>query len=283
MLSYRHAFHAGNFADVLKHLVLVNTLDYLCRKPAPVLYLDTHAGAGAYSLTSLMATHTGEAREGILKLDLDALEVRLPEDARPVLARYRECLAPFLREQHYPGSPALAAAVLRAQDSLRLFELHTTDFGLLAARFARDRRVTCEQGDGFHAIKALLPAAGKRAVVLIDPSYEIKEDFRRVAQAMELAWKRMPAAQVLLWYPVLRERQDEHLIRALVRSGMRDLWQFELGVAPNPYRTGMTASGILALNPPWTLPAQLREALPLLQESLAGGEGHWKVECLAPE
>ena len=283
MLSYRHAFHAGNFADVLKHLVLVNVLQYAMRKEAPLFYVDTHAGAGLYGLNADAARKTGEAAEGIGKLDFAALQEQAGAEGRMALEAYHAAVAPFLARGKYPGSPLLAAAVLRRQDHLRLFELHSTDFRLLVENTERDRRIHCEQEDGFKALPALLPPVQKRAVVLIDPSYEVKDDYARSARALVTMYERMPSAQVLLWYPVVQRAQVDWMVATLLKSPLRDLWQVELGVQPDTEAHGMTASGLLILNPPWTLAGQLSEVLPLLQQQLAPGTGHWLVKNLVAE
>lgn len=283
MLSYRHAFHAGNHADVLKHLVLVNTLHYAIRKPAPVFYLDTHAGAGQYRLLSKESQQTGEAGQGILKLDFPALLAQLSDDNKPALLQYQAVLQPFLRHQHYPGSPLIAAAVLRHQDHLHLCELHPADFTQLHEHNSSDRRFTCEQADGYVRALALLPPAQKRAVILIDPSYEIRDDYRKVVQLVADIHQRMRSAQILLWYPVVERSDIDRMIAALLRTEVRDLWQFELGMAPDSSGHGLTASGMLAVNPPFTLPGQLRAVLPLLQQQLAPAFGHWLVKNLIAE
>lgn len=283
MLSYRHAFHAGNFADVLKHLVLVNTLQYATRKDAPLFYVDTHAGAGLYGLNADAARKTGEAADGIGRLDFAALQAQAGAEGRDALQAYHATVAPFLARNKYPGSPLVAAAQLRRQDHLRLFELHSTDFRLLVENVEHDRRIHCEQEDGFKALPALLPPAQKRAVVLIDPSYEVKDDYARSVRALVTIYERMPAAQVLLWYPVVQRAQVEWMVATLLKSPLRDLWQVELGIAPDTDAHGMTASGLLLLNPPWTLAAQLRETLPLVQQQLAPENGHWFVKNLVAE
>jgi 23S rRNA (adenine2030-N6)-methyltransferase len=283
MLSYRHAFHAGNFADVLKHLVLANTLHYAMRKEAPLFYVDTHAGAGVYRLDADAAQKTGEAAAGIGKLDFAALQAQAGAEGRTALQAYHDAVAPFLARRTYPGSPLLAASLLRRQDHLRLFELHPTDYRLLVDNTDRDRRIHCEQEDGFRSSPALLPPVQKRALVLIDPSYEVKDDYARSVRALITIYERMPSAQVLLWYPVVQRAQVDWMVATLLKSPLRDLWQVELGVEPDTQAHGMTASGLLLLNPPWTLAGQLREALPLLQQQLAPGAGHWFVENLVAE
>ena len=282
MLSYRHGFHAGNFADVLKHLVLVNTLLYATRKETPLFYLDTHAGAGLYRLASEMAQKTGEAASGIGKLDFTAF-APAGSAGNEAMRAYHAAVKPFLAQSTYPGSPLLAAALLRRQDHLRLFELHPTDYRLLLANTENDRRIACAQEDGYKQLSALLPPAQKRAVVLIDPSYELKTDYTRVVAALVDTYQRMPSAQVLLWYPVVQRSDVDATVAALLKKPLRDLWQVELGVRADTDSHGMTASGLFLLNPPWTLAAQLREALPLVQQQLAPESGHWFVENLIGE
>ncbi len=283
MLGYRHGFHAGGFADVLKHLVLANTLEYITRKPRPLLYIDTHAGAGRYPLHSGMAQRTGEAEKGILSLDFSSLEGGLTTETKSSIKVFEQVIQPFLIDQQYPGSPAIAAALLRPQDRLVLFELHPADFADLRQQFETNRRIECKQSDGFQSAKSLLPAKQKKAIVLIDPSYEIKSDYQKVIDYLSLAWKRAPTGHFLVWYPVIRRSTTERMIHSLSKSGIRDLWRFELEVEADTSGYGMTGCGMLAINPPWTLPDQLQHLLPAIKDQLAGEAGAWKVECLAPE
>jgi 23S rRNA (adenine2030-N6)-methyltransferase len=283
MLSYRHAFHAGNHADTLKHLALANTLGYATKKDAPLFYLDTHAGAGLYRLGSESARKTSEAAAGIRKLDFAKLMAQAGAEGKVALQVWQAALDPFLQRDQYPGSPLLAAALLRRQDHLRMFELHSTDYRLLLANTEQDRRIHCEQEDGFRQLATLLPPVQKRAVILIDPSYEMKDDFARAVRAIGEIYQRMPTAQVLLWYPVVLRSNVDWMMAALIRQSLRDLWQVELGVQPDSDTHGMTASGLFVLNPPWTLAAQLRETLPLLQQQLAPDTGHWFVKNLVGE
>jgi len=283
LLSYRHAFHAGNFADILKHLVLCSTLHYATRKDAPLFFLDTHAGAGLYRLDTAEAKQTGEAAAGVLRLDFEKLFRSADNNGKTVIQAYHGAVEAFLKRLQYPGSPLIAAGLLRRQDHLHLCELHSTDFRLLAVNTRHDKRISIEQGDGYLAINAQLPPAQKRAVVLIDPSFELKQDYLQVTRALVEIYRRMPAAQVLLWYPVVDRVQTDKLIAALLRTDLRDLWQFELGIQPDSDGHGMTASGMLVLNPPWTLPAQLQNCLPLVQQQIAPETGHWVVKNLVGE
>ena len=283
MLSYRHAFHAGNFADVLKHMVLANTLHYAMLKPAPVFYLDTYAGAGVYRLGSDATHRTGEAAAGIKKLNFPALLTKAGPEGKAALQTYFDVINPLLQNGQYPGSPLVAANMLRRNDHLHLCELHSTDYRLLLDLCEHDKRIHYEQEDGYSRIAALIPPVQKRAVILIDPSYELKEDYARSVKAVAAIYQRMPTAQVLLWYPVVLRANIEWMIASLLKSGMRDLWQVELGIEADSEGFGMTASGLFLLNPPWTLAAQLRESLPLLVEQLAPGAGTWFVKNLVAE
>jgi 23S rRNA (adenine2030-N6)-methyltransferase len=283
MLSYQHAFHAGNHADVLKHLVLSASLGHALQKPAPLFYLDTHAGAGLYRLDSREAEKTGEAQAGILKLDFPSLLTRLPTEGAAILGTYYSALQPFLGRHAYPGSPLLAAALLRPQDHLHLFELHPAEYALLLHATHGDRRIQCEQADAFKRSLALLPPVQKRAVILIDPPYEIKDDYLQAAELAVRIHKRMPGAQILLWYPVVKRGDVGRIIGQLQKGAVRDLWQFELGLVPDNDDYGMTASGMLVINPPWTLAAAMDQCLPLLQEVFAPATGHWKADNLLAE
>jgi len=275
MLSYRHAFHAGNYADVLKHLVLCKTLEYLLQKPTPVLYIDTHAGAGNYALDNKLAKKTNEYKSGVGTLNFSSL----PES----IHGYRDIVQPMFARQQYPGSPLLAAHVLREQDKLRLFEMHSTDYPLLKQLFEKDRRVIVNNTDGYQALKALLPARQARALILIDPSYEIKTDYQLVVDAIKQAYRKMSTAQILLWYPIVDRKRVETMIKNISASGIRDIWRFELGMEADTREYGMTGSGILAINPPWVLADQMRELLPALARQLVTESGYYKVEQLVAE
>lgn len=274
MLSYRHAFHAGNYADVFKHLILVKCLEYLLRKPGPLLYIDTHAGAGRYPLNGAMSRKTNEYADGAGALQ--------PAGLSAEFAPYGELIGHYARQGLYPGSPRIAADLLRPQDRLRLFELHPTDYPKLAALFAGDRRVRAEQADGHHALKSLLPAPQKRALVLMDPAYEVKREYQTVVDSLQAGYRRMANATFLLWYPVVQRDWVARMIKSLCNGKLKDVWQFELGVAADNRGHGMTACGILAINPPWLLAQQLNELLPPLQQQLAPQQGFYLIRQLVP-
>ena len=271
MLSYRHAFHAGNHADVLKHLVLVQIVRYLGEKPAPFWIIDTHAGAGRYALDSEHAKKLGEWRDGIGRLwqrpDLPAAAVDYVEQVK--------MLNPDGTLRHYPGSPWLARQLLRDSDRLRLFERHTTDSRLLHECFkGAGRAVTITDGDGFAGLKAILPPPPRRALVLIDPSYETTGDYVAVVKALQDTLKRFATGTYALWYPLLAKRESHQLPGRLKNLGAPNWLHATLEVkAPAKDGIGLHGSGMFIINPPWTLEKTLHDTLPALTAILAQGDG----------
>lgn len=271
MLSYRHAFHAGNHADVLKHFVLVRLLRYLALKDKPFWYIDTHAGAGAYGLDAGYATKNAEHEGGIARLwtrtDLPAPLADYVDLVRAMNPRGAVTL--------YPGSPFLAWKLLRAQDRMRLFELHTTDVDLLGKTFMdAGRRVQVTLGDGYAGLKALLPPPPRRALVLIDPSYEDKRDYARVYDALRDSLQRFAGGGYALWYPLLA-RAEAHRLPERLRK-LKDVPWLDVSLSVSKPRTGgfgMHGSGLFVVNPPWTLRAELEAAMPWLTTALAQDEG----------
>ncbi|MCC6301447.1 MAG: 23S rRNA (adenine(2030)-N(6))-methyltransferase RlmJ [Gammaproteobacteria bacterium] len=280
MLSYRHAFHAGNFADVLKHLVLDRILAHLVKKDKPFFCLDTHAGAGGYSLTGEPARRNGEFEAGIGRLwERDDLPAALAE----YLAVVRE-FNPSGRLQAYPGSPYFERRRLRAGDRLVLCELHPAELVRLKSFARKDPRLKVVRGDGFHECIALLPPHERRGLVLIDPSYEIKTDYRRAVEALLGACRRFETGIFALWYPVIERRRIDGLEQALGQSGIRRIRLFELGVGPDARGHGMTASGMIVVNAPWTLADEMEAALPFLADALGrDGGGHYRAFELTGE
>lgn len=271
MLSYRHAFHAGNHADVLKHLVLIQLVRYLGQKDKPFWVIDTHAGAGAYDLESAHARKLAEHEGGIGRL-------WARRDLPAPVAEYVDLVRRFnpggaLRK--YPGSPFLALWTMREQDRLRLFELHTSDARLLRGNFEdAGRRVLVEGTDGFAGLRALLPPPPRRALVLIDPSYEEKQDYERVVQALKDALTRFPGGTYAVWYPQLTRLEARELPQRLKRLPAKGWLDATLRVR-EPARDGfgMHGSGMFVLNPPWTLHDTLAGALPFLAEALREDAG----------
>lgn len=271
MLSYRHAYHAGSHADVLKHCVVLELLSYFNRKDKPWHYIDTHAGGGCYALESERAGKTAEHEEGIARIwgrtDLPA-----------PLAAYREAVAQFNphgRLVFYPGSPALAMTMARPQDRLRLFELHPADFEALERTFAGEtERVQCRKADGFAGLKSLLPPLSRRALVLIDPSYEIKDDYRKVVDCVKDAMRRFPTGTYAIWYPLLARSEARNLPTRLADLGAQSWLDLRLAVRRPPRDGfGMFGSGMFIINPPWVLPERLEAMMPWLVNVLGTDDG----------
>jgi 23S rRNA (adenine2030-N6)-methyltransferase len=271
MLSYRHAYHAGNHADVLKHLVLVAIGRHLGQKPAPFWIVDTHAGAGRYALDSEHAKKLGEWRDGIGRLwsipDLPAL-------AADYVGLVR-MLNPDGQLRHYPGSPWLARQLLREGDRLRLFEMHSSDLRLLQECFAgAGRTVSIAGGDGFAGLKAILPPPPRRGLVLIDPSYETRTDYAAVPGALQDSLNRFATGTYAVWYPLLAKPEARRLPERLKGIGATRWLSVTLEVrAPTRDGFGMYGSGVFIVNPPWTLEKDLNETLPALAGLLTQGDG----------
>jgi 23S rRNA (adenine2030-N6)-methyltransferase len=281
MLSYRHAFHAGNHADVLKHVVLLEVLRHYNAKDKPWSYIDTHAGAGCYALKADYAQQTGEFQDGIARL---WGQTDLPDLLQAYVATVRE-FNPDGELAVYPGSPAVAMTCLRPADRMRLFELHSTDAPVLAEFFREEKaRVKVEQADGFAALAGLLPPPSRRAVVLMDPSYEMKADYRRVAQVASNALRRFNSGTYLIWYPVLARPEARHLPERLQKLGAESWLRAELAVSRPPREGfGMYGSGLYIINPPWNLPQRLKPALAWLADKLSeAGEGSYLLESEIP-
>jgi len=271
MLSYRHGFHAGNHADVLKHIALVALLRMLTRKDKPLLVVDTHAGAGMYSLEHGFAARNAEFRNGIGVLWEH-------NDSPELVADYLDLVRavnPDGSLRHYPGSPRIALGVLRPQDRLRLFELHSTEGPLLAQQFAQaGRRVGVTTGDGFAGLRAVLPPPSRRGLVLIDPSYELASDYRAVVTALRDGLRRFATGTYAVWYPLLQRRESEQLPDKLRRAAGADWVDIALSVkAPSPEGVGLHGSGLFIVNPPWQFSAQMRSIMPWLTRALAQDEG----------
>ena len=281
-MNYRHAFHAGNHADVLKHVVLLALLDALLRKDSPFFVLDTHAGRGRYLLQGGAAARTGESAGGILALGR-------PHDAAPAVARYLRAVAannPVDGVLAYPGSPLLAAQAMRAQDRLAACELQPEEATALKALFAGDPRVAVHARDGYDAIRALLPPRVEgvryaRGLVLVDPPYEAQEaEYPRVLKAVGEALERWPQAGIAIWYPVKQRRSLQPFFRKLASSTARSVLLAELLVRPDDSPLRLNGSGMALLNPPWKLEETLAPALAYLQQRLGDPVASTRLEWL---
>ena len=270
MLSYRHAFHAGNHADVLKHLVLIELTRYLGQKDKPFWVVDTHAGAGAYALDSAHASKLAEYREGVGRL-------WERKDHPPAVADYMALvrrLNPCGGLKVYPGSPFFALWTLREQDRLRLFELHSKDARLLAENFAHaGKQVVVSPTDGFAGLKALLPPPPRRGLVLIDPSYEEKQDYERVVKALKEGLSRFSGGTYALWYPQLTRLEAHELPQRLKRLPAKWLHVALRVREPAKDGFGMHGSGMFVINPPWTLHDTLAGVMPYLVSTLGSESG----------
>lgn len=277
MLSYRHSFHAGNFADIIKHIVLVEILESLTKKEKPFEYFDTHAGAGLYNLQSVNAQKLAEHLTGISKL----IPAQWPE-----LSRYLSAVNTHNRGKslsHYPGSPLIAADFLRAGDKAWLHELHPKDYQLLEKNTAR-RNIKTLNHDGLAGVLSLLPPAARRGLVLIDPSYEVKSEYRSVFDTVNKAYKKFATGIYAIWYPVVDRSTIDTLERQFIRSGIKDIQRFELGLSPDTEERGMTATGMIVINPPWGLFDKMSKLLPKLANTLGEDEhAFYKCDVLVKE
>lgn len=279
MLSYRHSFHAGNFADVLKHIILIQCLEHLRKKDKPFCCIDTHAGPGKYELDSDYALKNREFDNGIGKLWQRS---DLPE----CVARYVSLIKGFNSPDkltRYPGSPLIARQLLRDKDRLCLFELHNTEIKLLSAVAVKDKRINVFHADGLKGSLKLLPPFERRGLVLIDPSYEIKSDYQQVVETLITMHKRFATGTYALWYPVIDRNRNQELERAIQASGIRNVQLFELGIHADSHQHGMTASGMIMINPPWTLATEMKQALPWLAGILGTDDGFYRMETLVDD
>jgi 23S rRNA (adenine2030-N6)-methyltransferase len=271
-MNYRHAYHAGNFADVMKHAILCRVLSYLREKPAPFRVLDTHAGAARYDLSAAEAGKTGEWRDGIERLR----NAKLDPEIQTLLGPYLDAVAalnPDGRLTVYPGSPLLALALMRPQDRLIACELEPGAARGLAKNLRADARAKPLVIDGWTALSAYVPPRERRGLVLVDPPFEQEEDFSRLFQGLESAHRKWATGIYLLWYPIKGMAEKAAFGRRLARSGMSKILQAELVVAPAVGSTKLQGSGVIVVNPPWTLFAELERMLPALAEMLGHNRG----------
>ena len=280
MLSYRHSFHAGNFADVLKHTVEVLILEALKQKESPFVYHDTHSAAGRYSLSSEHAEKTAEYVDGIARLWQQS---EVPEPLIPYLNVIKQ-LNKKATLQHYPGSPLVARLLLRDQDRMQMTELHPADYQLLLQEFSHDRQARVYNQDAYQGLKALLPPLEKRGLVLLDPSYEIKTEYRQVVKEIAQTYRRFSTGIYALWYPVVERRTIDKLWRDMAATGIKKILLIELCVKGDSYERGMTGTGMIVINPPWKLVAQMEELLPWLVTELGQDkDASYRLEWLVPE
>lgn len=267
MLSYRHSYHAGNFADVLKHIVLMELLQHMVKKEKAFSYIDTHSGAGLYHLRSDHAEKLQEYQQGIAKLfNLDW----------PELAAYQAAVKAVNTGNDltfYPGSPMLATQYLRSQDQAWCFELHPEDSVFLTNNLRQYRQARVRREDGLKGLLSLLPPESRRALVLIDPSYEIKSDYDEVFQTVVKAHKKFATGTYAIWYPVVDRARINRLDKQLISSGITNIQRYELGLDADSSTRGMTSSGMFIINPPWQLMETMTVLLPKLVKALGENTG----------
>jgi 23S rRNA (adenine2030-N6)-methyltransferase len=283
-MNYRHAFHAGNFADVLKHVVLMMLVEHLKKKPAPFFFLDTHAGRGTYDLSDSQAQRSGEYRNGIGRL-LDLREATLPAEVAAYVKLVREAAGKgHSAITAYPGSPIIVSRIKRPTDRMVLIEKHPKEADALRAALGRQRLVSVLDGDGYAALKAHLPPRENRGLVLIDPPYESDLEFDRVLAGLELAHERWPTGTFCIWYPLTDRAGPARFHRGLERSGIRKVLDVSMSVLPADARIGMGGAALAIVNPPWQVDAQLEELLPHLHRLLSPeGLGESGVSWIVPE
>lgn len=281
-MNYRHAFHAGGFADVIKHIVLVRILTYLHQKPSAFRVIDSHAGAGLYDLTGSESRRGGEWLTGIARLT----QARLSETVLPLVAPYLDIVRAFNPPRElttYPGSPLIARALLRPQDSLVACEVEPTARKQLIAALRRDAQARVVDLDGWVGLPAFVPPNERRGLVLIDPPFEQKDEFERMADGFSAAFAKWPTGIYLLWYPVKSRRATDALARHVADTAAAandgKVLRLEFSVAPQTADGGLASAGLLIVNPPWTLSSELKAILPELEKPLGqGGAGRFRLE-----
>jgi 23S rRNA (adenine2030-N6)-methyltransferase len=278
-MNYRHAFHAGNFADVLKHAVLLALLESLKAKATPFCYVDTHAGSGRYDLKSSEARRTNEADDGILKLSVAA---GLPPLLWDLLGHIRALNEGADDLRYYPGSPLLAQRVLRDIDSAQLCELQGDEAEKLRQLLHGDKRMHVHQRDGYEALKALTPPAEKRGLVLIDPPFEAREqEFRTIEHAMKQAMQRWPTGMYAVWYPIKQRSHIQPFHRWAARSGSRRVLVAEILLHPDNSPLRLNGSGLIVFNAPWKFDEVIRDTLQMLTRTLGPPSAEYRLTWLA--
>ncbi len=282
-MNYRHAFHAGNFADVVKHTILSRILAYLMKKDAAYRVIDTHAGVGLYDLSSNEAERTGEWQEGVGRL----IDARLKPDVATLLEPYLGAVRarnPNGKLRYYPGSPFITRHLLRNQDRLMALELHPGDAWALKKNFADDFQVRVTNLDGWAALGTHLPPKEKRGLVLVDPPFEEKGEFSRMAQSLEKAHARWPGGIYAYWYPIKEPREVDAYIKALKATGIPKILRIELTIDAPTTPPRLHGTGMIVVNPPYVLEQEMKTVLPVLADLLSDDRrGRWSVEWVAGE
>jgi 23S rRNA (adenine2030-N6)-methyltransferase len=286
-MNYRHAFHAGGFADVIKHIVLARILVYLQDKQASFRVIDTHAGAGVYDLTSDEARRGGEWLTGIARV----MQARFSETTLPLLKPYLDIVRafnPLAELKTYPGSPLIARALLRPQDRLTACEVEPNARKRLIDALRRDTQARVVDLDGWLALPAFVPPKERRGLVLIDPPFEAKDEFERLAAGFAQAFAKWPTGSYLLWYPVKSRRATDSLARHVAEvvgtaTPPGECLRLEFSVAPQATGAALASAGLLVVNPPWTLIGELKAIVPELEKPLGqGGAARFRLQMPKP-
>jgi 23S rRNA (adenine2030-N6)-methyltransferase len=282
-MNYRHVYHAGNFADVLKHSILARCLTHLKAKETPFRVIDTHAGVGVYDLRGEAASKTGEWHDGIGRL----LKAEMPQAIRDVLAPYLDtvkALQAFKGRDAYPGSPEIARHLTRSEDRMIFVEKHPQDAKKLTDIFSFDGRAKVLELDGYTALKACVPPKERRGLVLIDPPYEETDEFERLFEGFVSGYRKWPTGMYLLWYPVKNFEETRRFLHALSDLEIPKILRAELRVKAISKTSGLAGSGMVIVNPPWKLNEELNALMPWLDRMLAQDSGHgWNVDWIAGE
>ncbi|CAN5370983.1 23S rRNA (adenine(2030)-N(6))-methyltransferase RlmJ [soil metagenome] len=283
-MNYRHAFHAGGFADVIKHIVLVRILTYLHEKETPFRVIDSHAGAGLYDLSGEESQRSGEWLTGIARV----MQARFSEGTVPLVAPYLDIVRGFNPPRElktYPGSPLIARKLLRPQDSLVACEVEPKARKQLISALRRDKQARIVDLDGWVGLPAFVPPKERRGVVLIDPPFEAKNEFERMADGFSEAFAKWTTGIYVLWYPVKSRRATDtladHVGHTVAAAGPGKVLRLEFSIAPQAPDAGLTSAGLLIVNPPWPLMAELKVILPELEKPLGlGGAGRFRLETV---
>jgi 23S rRNA (adenine2030-N6)-methyltransferase len=282
-MNYRHVYHAGNFADVLKHLIVARCLTHLKAKETPFRVIDTHAGVGLYDLRGEAASKTGEWHDGIGRV----LKAEMSATIRELLAPYLDAvkaMQAFKGRDAYPGSPEIARQLTRAEDRMIFVEKHPQDAKKLAENFNFDGRAKILELDGYTALKACVPPKERRGLVLIDPPYEERDEFETLVQSFIAAYRKWPTGMYLLWYPVKNFEETKRFLVELSEAGIPKILRAELRVKSMSNTGGLAGSGVIIVNPPWRLVDELNTLLPWLDRTLSQDSGHgWNVDWIAGE
>ncbi|MDO8953979.1 MAG: 23S rRNA (adenine(2030)-N(6))-methyltransferase RlmJ [Gammaproteobacteria bacterium] len=278
-MNYRHLYHAGNFCDVVKHCILVSLLQSFAEKDKPYCYIDTHAGTGLYDLESDESTKSGEWQEGIAKILAETSAI--PQLVADYVACIRQCNYSDGPITQYPGSAYLAKQLMSFNDSIMLNELHPEDAHLLKNTFASDPRIAIHQQDAYQILKALLPPAIKRGLILIDPPYEHPKEFEKIVAALPLALKRFSTGCYAIWYPIKDKRAVKKFLDHIKALNLPNVLDIQLNILPEDSRFQLNGTGMLIINPPWQVEQKLEPVLAWLWQKLSiNGQGSYKLEKL---